>query len=315
MRSRTLVAVVAVGLTVSMAGCGGSDDPGSSSGKSGGTLVFGTSADPVSMDGAYVSDGESLRVIDQIFETLVTTKAGGTDIEPKLAETFYAQRRRQGVDLQAAQERAVPRRHAVQRQGGLHQLRPLVQLQGHPAEPVGLLLLEHRLRRLRQTTNADVPKTSLYASCAAPDDGTAVINLTAPSSVVPGRSRAPGLLDRVARTRWRSTRPTRSPAPARPRSSTAPSAPRTRSAPGRSSSRASPRATSSCWPATTTTGARRPSSTRSSSSRSLTARPAGRRSSPATSRATTSSTRVTSARSRTSSSCCSARRSTSATSA
>ena len=31
------------------------------------------SADPVSMDGAYVSDGESLRVVRQLFETLVTT--------------------------------------------------------------------------------------------------------------------------------------------------------------------------------------------------------------------------------------------------
>ena len=32
-------------------------------GKANGTLVFGASADPVVLDGAYVSDGESLRVI------------------------------------------------------------------------------------------------------------------------------------------------------------------------------------------------------------------------------------------------------------
>ncbi len=85
---------LALGLTVVLAGaaaCGGSSsgDPASSSGgKKGGTLVFGTSADPVSMDGAYVSDGESLRVVRQIFETLVTTKAGGTDIEPLLATSY-----------------------------------------------------------------------------------------------------------------------------------------------------------------------------------------------------------------------------------
>jgi ABC-type oligopeptide transport system substrate-binding subunit len=35
------------------------------------TLVFGTAADPVVLDGALVSDGESLRVIDQMFEGLV----------------------------------------------------------------------------------------------------------------------------------------------------------------------------------------------------------------------------------------------------
>lgn len=59
-------------------------------GESGGTLVFGTSSDPVVLDGAYVSDGESLRVIDQIFETLVTTTPGGTEIEPALAESWTA---------------------------------------------------------------------------------------------------------------------------------------------------------------------------------------------------------------------------------
>ena len=57
-------------------------------GKKGGTLVFGTSSDPVVLDGAFVSDGESLRVIDQIFETIVTTKDGGTDIVPQLAEKW-----------------------------------------------------------------------------------------------------------------------------------------------------------------------------------------------------------------------------------
>ncbi len=86
---------LALGLTLTLAGvtaCGGSstggDATGDAAGKKGGTLVFGTSADPVSMDGAYVSDGESLRVIRQLFETLVTTKAGGTDIEPLLATAY-----------------------------------------------------------------------------------------------------------------------------------------------------------------------------------------------------------------------------------
>src|SRR6476469_7476571 len=57
-------------------------------GKAGGTFVFGASSDPVVLDGAYVSDGESLRVIHEIFETLVTTKPGGTDIVPLLADSW-----------------------------------------------------------------------------------------------------------------------------------------------------------------------------------------------------------------------------------
>jgi peptide/nickel transport system substrate-binding protein len=59
-------------------------------GKPGGTLVFGTSSDPVVIDGAFVSDGESLRVVDQIFETLVTTAPGSTDIVPELAKSWEA---------------------------------------------------------------------------------------------------------------------------------------------------------------------------------------------------------------------------------
>ncbi|MGH2752459.1 MAG: ABC transporter substrate-binding protein [Actinomycetota bacterium] len=49
------------------------------------TLAFGTSADPVVLDGALVSDGESLRAIDQMFEGLVTLEAGGTEVVPGLA--------------------------------------------------------------------------------------------------------------------------------------------------------------------------------------------------------------------------------------
>ncbi len=94
-RRRGTMALGLAGLLAATAACGGSsgstsNDPGAAEGKTGGTLVFGTSADPISMDGAYVSDGESLRVVRQIFETLVTTKPGGTEIEPLLATEYSA---------------------------------------------------------------------------------------------------------------------------------------------------------------------------------------------------------------------------------
>ncbi|MCW2616420.1 MAG: dipeptide-binding transporter [Frankiales bacterium] len=90
LRRQGAVALGLAGLLVATAACGSDtdDDPGTTEGQSGGTMVFGTSADPISMDGAYVSDGESLRVVRQLFETLVTTKAGGTDIEPLLATEY-----------------------------------------------------------------------------------------------------------------------------------------------------------------------------------------------------------------------------------
>jgi len=54
------------------------------------TLVFGGASDPVIIDGPLVSDGESLRVIDQIFEGLVGLKHGSTDVTPALATSWKA---------------------------------------------------------------------------------------------------------------------------------------------------------------------------------------------------------------------------------
>ncbi len=88
---RGALALGLAGLLVGTAACGGnSEETGRDTGaaKTGGTMVFGTSTDPVSMDGAYVSDGESLRVVRQLFETLVTTAPGGTEIEPLLATKY-----------------------------------------------------------------------------------------------------------------------------------------------------------------------------------------------------------------------------------
>src|SRR5687768_9960933 len=94
---RLLMLLVVAMLAIAAAGCGGDDDEAEDGGatteaaaEGGGTLVFGTSADPVVLDGALVSDGESLRAIDQMFEGLVTLSAGGTDIEPALATEWEA---------------------------------------------------------------------------------------------------------------------------------------------------------------------------------------------------------------------------------
>src|SRR5688500_19658226 len=83
-RLRRILPLAALALVL-VAGCGGDGDGG---GGGGGELVFGTASDPVVLDGALVSDGESLRVIDQIMETLVSLKPGTTELEPALAESW-----------------------------------------------------------------------------------------------------------------------------------------------------------------------------------------------------------------------------------
>lgn len=88
---RMSVLVASGALIASLAACGsddGGDDEGG--GESGGTMVFGASQDPVILDGALISDGESSRVVNQIFEGLVTTEEGGTEIVPSLAESWEA---------------------------------------------------------------------------------------------------------------------------------------------------------------------------------------------------------------------------------
>jgi peptide/nickel transport system substrate-binding protein len=89
MRLKRLVKILplAAMALVLVAGCGGDDGGG---GGGGDQLVFGTAADPVVLDGALVSDGESLRAIDQMFEGLVTLKEGSTEVVPALAESWEA---------------------------------------------------------------------------------------------------------------------------------------------------------------------------------------------------------------------------------
>jgi len=53
-------------------------------------LVFGAASDPVIIDGPLVSDGESLRVVDQIFQGLVGLKPGTTTVVPLLATGWHA---------------------------------------------------------------------------------------------------------------------------------------------------------------------------------------------------------------------------------
>jgi peptide/nickel transport system substrate-binding protein len=84
-RSSWRILLLAATALLLAAACGGSDNESEGGGKSGGTLVFAGAADPVSLDGALVSDGESIRVITQLFETLINLKPGTTELEPGLA--------------------------------------------------------------------------------------------------------------------------------------------------------------------------------------------------------------------------------------
>ncbi len=73
---------------MALVGCAESErgDSGGGGGESsGGTFVFAASSDPVALDPAFASDGETFRVARQIFEGLVGTEPGTADPAPLLA--------------------------------------------------------------------------------------------------------------------------------------------------------------------------------------------------------------------------------------
>ncbi|HZI97250.1 MAG TPA: ABC transporter substrate-binding protein [Actinomycetales bacterium] len=91
-RGLALLGVAA--LALSTAACAQSErtDDGGGGGEgeeaSGGTFVFAASADPVMLDPAFASDGETFRVARNMFEGLVGTEPGTADPAPLLAKSW-----------------------------------------------------------------------------------------------------------------------------------------------------------------------------------------------------------------------------------
>src|SRR5687767_5843507 len=75
---------IAAAASLALAGCAESNRQEESPDK----LIFGTAGDPKVFDPALASDGESLRVSRQVFETLVQPLPGGAEIVPGLAASW-----------------------------------------------------------------------------------------------------------------------------------------------------------------------------------------------------------------------------------
>ena len=79
--SRLVLPAIAVAALAAVGTAGGAS-------KAAPTFVFAGAADPTYLDPALVSDGESFRVTEQIFESLVSLKPGSTLIRPGLATKY-----------------------------------------------------------------------------------------------------------------------------------------------------------------------------------------------------------------------------------
>ena len=131
MGSRFLKVLVGLGVIAAMLVATGS---GSNKVKNGGTFVFGSAADPVVLDGALVSDGESLRADQPDVRGPRRAQARHDAGHAAARDELEGEQERARLDVQPPPGREVPRRHAVQRRGGLLQLQPLVQLPGPAPE-------------------------------------------------------------------------------------------------------------------------------------------------------------------------------------
>ena len=178
-------------LALIAAGCGGGDNESTggtspsetTGGGGGGTLVFGSAADPVALDGILVSDGESSRVIEQIFETLVDLKPGTTDVEPGLAEswessedgTAWTFHLRQGVKFQDGTD--------FNADAVCFNFDRWYNFKGSFQNPSATYYWQTVFGGFATyDPKSGAPKDSLYKSCEATDENTAVITLTVPSS-------------------------------------------------------------------------------------------------------------------------------------
>jgi peptide/nickel transport system substrate-binding protein len=184
LRRRGTVALALTGL-LGVAACSG--DSGSSGGNDsdggggGGTLVFGASADPVSMDGAYVSDGESLRVVRQIFEGLVTTEEGGTEVVPALAESWETSD--DGLEWTFALRDGVTFHDGTDfnAEAVCFNFDRWYNFTGLQQSASVSYYWQTVFGGYAENESEDLVE-SLYASCEATDETTATISLTAPSS-------------------------------------------------------------------------------------------------------------------------------------
>ena len=171
------------------AGCGGGGggatgtSASTGGGGQGGTLVFASAADPVALDGILVSDGESSRVIEQIFETLIDLKPGTTDLEPGLAESWeanadgtqYTFHLRQGVKFQDGTD--------FNADAVCFNFNRWYNFKGSFQNPSATYYWQVIFGGFKTyDPNSGAPKGSLYKSCEATDANTAVITLTKPSS-------------------------------------------------------------------------------------------------------------------------------------
>lgn len=170
--------------TMAASACASSDRSPSTGGgdttASGGTMVFGAAGDPKVLDPAFASDGETFRVLRQMYEGLLTNAEGSSELVPALAESYqasddgltYTFSLRKGVKFHDGTDfNAAAVCYNFDRWYNFTGLTQSPSVSAYWQDVFGGF--------------SDGATPSLYKSCSATDDSTAVIALTRVSSRFP----------------------------------------------------------------------------------------------------------------------------------
>ncbi|SDC40558.1 peptide/nickel transport system substrate-binding protein [Geodermatophilus telluris] len=184
---RVLAASAAALTAVTLAACASSDrDSGSGEGggeeaQSGGTLVFGAAGDPAMFDPAFGSDGETFRVARQIHEGLLGNELGGTEPVPELAEDYEVSE--DGLEYTFALREGVKFHDGTDfnAEAVCFNFDRWYNFEGLAQSPSASYYYQAVFGGFASTP--DTP--SIYESCEASDENTAVIRLTQVTSKFP----------------------------------------------------------------------------------------------------------------------------------
>ncbi|MBA2528798.1 MAG: ABC transporter substrate-binding protein, partial [Euzebyales bacterium] len=152
-------------------------------GDGGGTLVFGTSADPKTLDPPLASDGESLRVSEQLYEGLVSLEPGGTEPVPKLATSWKPSRDATSWTFQLQEGVSFHDGEPFNAEAVCFNFDRWYNFKG----PLQLSSASYYWQVVfggyaKTESDSGAPEESLYDSCEPVDDHTVTLNLTRPSA-------------------------------------------------------------------------------------------------------------------------------------
>ncbi|TFV45728.1 ABC transporter substrate-binding protein [Blastococcus sp. TF02A-35] len=182
--TRVLAASAAALTAVTLSACASSDrDSGGNEGggESGGTLVFGAAGDPKMFDPAFASDGETFRVARQIHEGLLGNELGGTDPVPELAEDWEVSEDGLEYTFELQQDVKFHDGTDFNAEAVCFNFDRWYNFEGLAQSPSATPYYQDVFGGFASTP--DTP--SIYESCEATDESTAVIRLTRVTSKFP----------------------------------------------------------------------------------------------------------------------------------